>query len=206
MPPSERALLEPLEHRLQIDHGLAKQLVLRAHGRPHHVTEGVHVLAAADAEANGVGKRFVDEALGNLAHGIEDLSLAQQQTVEQRRRIALERRPQLRQYLRREDRGHRLTHMGVARRIVRQQYLRAQRLRVVPRPRLRGKGVPILQPRRHVRVSRDHHGAVGEAHDGREFTHGVIDGARIAHRLAAEQIDLVIRNGQAHYVPSVRRV
>ena len=55
---------------------------------------------AFNPQADGVRERFVDEALSNLAHGIEDLSLAQQQTVEQRRCIALERRPQLRQYLR----------------------------------------------------------------------------------------------------------
>ncbi len=65
-------LLQPRQHRLKIHHGLAKQRVLRPHGRPHHVAEGVHVLASLDAQADGIGKRLVDEALGNLAHGIND--------------------------------------------------------------------------------------------------------------------------------------
>ena len=181
-----------------VDHGLAEQLVLRPHGRPHHVAEGVHVLAALDAQADGVGQRLVDEALGDLAHRIEHLALARSRARRPAPPHRARRRPQLRQHLRGQHLADRLAHVGVARRIVGQQDLGAQRLRVVPGARLRGEGLPVLQPRQHVGVPRDHHGAVGQPHHRREFAQRVIDGARIAHRVVAEQIDLVVRNGLAH--------
>jgi hypothetical protein len=179
-------------------HRLVEQLARRAHRRPDHLGEAVHVLAALLGQAEDVGQDLEHVGLRDFRHGVDRLALAGAQAVEQLGGARLEDVLDPFERARAQRVGDDLAHLGVARRVVGQQDLGARAGRVVPRARGRGERLPVEQAGGDVLVAPEHVRAVGEPHHRRELAQRVVDRARVAHRIGREDVERVFGDRPGH--------
>ena len=193
------ALARPGDDGIGVLHGLVEQLIHRAHRRPHHVAEGVHVLAPLLRQADQIRQHLVDKRLCDVGDRIDGLAAARAQSVDDAPGVAAKCLRHMRQRARRKRIRHHRTHAAVLGRIVGEQQFRAHRIRVVPGARGGREALPILEARDHMLESRQHGDVFPrQPDDGRQLAQPIVHRAGIAHRFARERVGVEFRNRLRH--------